>query len=63
MFPMLEMAGTHVSFIPDVLYEYNAANPINDGRVRLPLVLECERFIRSKKKYPCLKNPIVNDRM
>lgn len=29
MFPMLEMAGGRIAFIPDVIYVYNAVNPIN----------------------------------
>ena len=29
MFPMIEMAGEHVKFIPDILYIYNDANPIS----------------------------------
>lgn len=51
MFPMLEMAGYHSRHIPEVLYVYNQSNPINDYKVRLPLVLAMERFIREKQKY------------
>lgn len=29
MFPMIEMAGYHVRFIPEILYIYNDANPIS----------------------------------
>lgn len=51
MFPMLEMANGRHAYIPDILYVYNDANPINDFKVRLPLLLKCEQIIRSKPKY------------
>lgn len=51
MFPMLEMAGKHARHIPEILYIYNQANVINDYKVRLPLVLQMDKFIRGKKKY------------
>ena len=41
MFPMTELAGpAHGRFLPEVLYVYNEANPISDGRARPK---ECER--------------------
>ena len=51
MYPMLEMAGTKAHCINEVLYSYNQANPINDGKVNLQLVLHLERFIRGKQRY------------
>lgn len=51
MFPMLEMAGFHSRHLPEILYVYNQSNPINDYKVRLPLVLAMDRFIRGKPKY------------
>ena len=56
MYPMLEMCGTHAHCIPDVLYAYNQANPINDGKLHLQLVLKLERLIRSKQKYTRLES-------
>lgn len=50
-FPMLEMGGPHCVFIPDVLYIYNVANPINDSKVNLKLQQSLEREIRRKPKY------------
>lgn len=52
MFPMLEMASDRIAFVPDILYVYNNANPLNDHRINHTLQLENERDIRSKKKYP-----------
>jgi glycosyltransferase involved in cell wall biosynthesis len=51
MFPMLEMAGHRAKFIPDVLYTYNAANPINDAKVNRLLQQQCETAIRQQKRY------------
>ncbi len=51
IFPMLEMATGHFKFIPEVLYVYNQANPLNDFRVNLRKQLLCEQFIRRKRSY------------
>lgn len=55
MFPMLEMAGNHSRHVPEVLYVYNQSNPINDYKVRLPLVLAMNKLIRSRKCYEPLE--------
>lgn len=52
MFPMLEMASAgHIRFIPDILYIYNIANPLNDYKCHLELQQWCNGYIRNKKKY------------
>lgn len=51
MFPLLEMSGLHSTFLPDILYIYNVANPINDYKVNLQLQQALEREIRAKAKY------------
>jgi glycosyltransferase involved in cell wall biosynthesis len=51
MFPMLEMSGHRAKFISDVLYIYNAANPINDSKVNRQLQQNLEVLIRTQKKY------------
>ncbi len=58
MFPMLEMcspiykgAKNHSTFIPEILYIYNYANPINDFRVNHDLQLSLEKYIRAKTPY------------
>lgn len=55
MFPMLEMAGKHSHHVSEILYVYNQSNPINDYKMRLPLVLATEKMIRSKHKYQPLE--------
>ena len=51
LYPMLEMAGTHSHCISDILYIYNYNNPLNDEKVALPLVLQCQEYIRQKTPY------------
>ncbi len=51
MFPMLEMSGHRAKFINDVLYVYNAANPINDSKVNRELQRNLEMIIRIQKRY------------
>jgi glycosyltransferase involved in cell wall biosynthesis len=51
MFPMLEMAGKHHAFIPEVLYVYNMRNPLNDNKVNAKLQNDLETLIRGKSPY------------
>jgi hypothetical protein len=55
MFPMLEMSGHRAKFISEVLYIYNAANPINDCKVDRQLQRSLETVIRMQKRYDRLK--------
>ncbi|MBF6571350.1 MAG: glycosyltransferase family 2 protein [Candidatus Binataceae bacterium] len=55
MFPMLEMSGPQAKFISEVLYIYNAANPINDCKVDRQLQRTLETIIRTQKRYKRLK--------
>jgi glycosyltransferase involved in cell wall biosynthesis len=55
MFPMLEMAGEHIKFIPEIIYIYNRASPINDDKENWQIIVETEEYIRSKKRYKPLK--------
>ncbi|MFH1831299.1 MAG: glycosyltransferase, partial [bacterium] len=56
MFPMLEMAGFNSKFIPDVLYIYNKATPINDHKVNRDLQIKLRDFILGKTRYTRIKN-------
>jgi len=51
MYPMLEMAGQHSAFIPEILYAYNCDNPSNDFKTKLLEQINCCNLIRSMKKY------------
>lgn len=51
MMAMLEMAGTRSRFIPEVLYLYNRANPINDDKVDRARQRASEFQIRDRDRY------------
>ena len=56
MFPMLEMSGHRAKFISEVLYIYNAANPLNDYKVDRSSQRSLETVIRMQKRYDRLKS-------
>lgn len=49
--PILEMAGHHTRFIPNVLYIYNHSYPLHDHKVSNALEEKMDRFIRGKEPY------------
>lgn len=51
MYPMIEMAGSHVKFINEVLYYYNDLNPSCDGTVNPKIQIETGKYIQSKPIY------------
>ncbi|RKX71752.1 hypothetical protein DRP43_02210, partial [candidate division TA06 bacterium] len=55
MFPILEMAGKRVHFIPDVLYVYNNTNPLNFSKLDRAKQIKCEKIVRNQEKYPTLE--------
>ncbi len=60
MFPMIEMARLgHFRFLNDVLYVYNAANPLNDHKVSRELQLALDHIIRRRPKYEPIGSPFV----
>ena len=55
MFPMAEMASRgHIRFIPDTLYIYNVANPINDHKVNPSQLQNLDKQIRHMHPYQAL---------
>jgi len=51
MLPLIELAGTHVRFIPDLLYIYNRTTPGNDDKINRNLQLTLDLEVRSRGKY------------
>jgi len=51
MVPMIEMAGEHAKFIPDVLYVYNDENPIQQLPEEKQLTITCLAEIRKRSNY------------
>jgi len=56
MFPILEMADGHISYIDEILYVYNCDTPYNDFKQRVQQQLHTENVIRARTKY----EPVVS---
>lgn len=50
-YPLLEMAGTHIHYIPQILYIYNLENPLNDHKISRLDQVEAEKHIKALPKY------------
>lgn len=57
MIPMIEMARDHFKFIPEVLLDYNAVNPISEHRVSKDLQRSCDLRIRAMARYDKIETP------
>lgn len=57
MFPMIEMARTHHTFIDDVLVDYNGANPLNDHRHGKGMQRKFDLIIRARTCYREVASP------
>lgn len=57
MWPILEMAGPHSRFIPDVLYVYNIVTPINDIKKDPIKQRDLGFIIREKERYSPVEKP------
>lgn len=57
MFAMIEMAGTHIKFIPDILYIYNDDNPLSYHHDPTQQ-REIEAYLREQTPYQPLKEKI-----
>jgi len=55
MFPMAEMAGEHIKFIPDVLYLYNDKNPIQRRPQERAFSFMSIKEIRKRQRYDRIK--------
>lgn len=56
MYPIMEMAGKHAKFVPDVIYYYNAENVLNENKVNIELQGKCGHHVLCKPAYqPLLK--------
>ena len=55
MFPLLELAGSKIHHIPDILYVYNRQNPLNVDKLNHQIQLTMEQKIRNMEKYDALR--------
>ena len=56
LFPMVEMAGDHAVYVPDILYVYNQETTLSDGKVHKEEQLFFNRYIRSLPVYPRIRD-------
>lgn len=59
MFPMIEMARDHFTFIGDVLLMYNGVNGLNDHKVSKTLQRSVDLTIRARPAYEKIENPFI----
>ena len=59
-YPMMEMAGPHYKFIPEIIYIRNVQTPINDFKANKDVQILGSKILRSKPKYPKLANPEIH---
>lgn len=55
MYPMTEMAGKHVRFVPEVLYVKYCENPLSQCHLDAQRQIACDETIRKWEKYQPLK--------
>lgn len=55
MFPLLEMSRERAHFVKDILYIWNDLNELNEHKDKRELQINCEKHIRSMKKYDRLE--------
>ena len=51
IFPILELSGGRVKYIPETLYVYNRANPICDAEIRPLEQRTAAEYIRQLDRY------------
>ncbi len=56
MYPLIEMANSHVMYIDRILYFYNDLNPMNDNKLRVDEQLSTATYIKSKECYGCISD-------
>jgi glycosyltransferase involved in cell wall biosynthesis len=54
MYPMAEMAGSRIMHVPDMLYVYNLATPLNDHKLRRKRQTLCSKVIKQRPVYAVL---------
>ncbi|MCX5922335.1 MAG: glycosyltransferase family A protein [Candidatus Dependentiae bacterium] len=57
MYPMLEMAGSRIKFIPEILLDRNVDTPLNDFKVGKELQQHCGKALLASPQYPLLNEP------
>lgn len=61
MIPMMELAGDHAYFVPDLLYLYNVKNPLADHKKDRDKQFAVEKHVRNLPSYSRLSDRPVHD--
>ena len=56
MYPMLEMAGSHIAYLPDIVLFRNTETSLNDFKIHNSEQKQVRRILKNKKKYETLKS-------
>lgn len=59
-YPMMEMAGNHFKYIPEVIYIRNVETPINDFKANKDVQVLGSKILREKPVYPPLENTKID---
>ncbi len=59
-YPMMEMAGYHYKFIPELIYIRNVATPLNDFKANKEVQILGSKLLREKPVYKHLAAPMVD---
>ncbi len=59
-YPMMEMAGTHFQYIPEVIYIRNVETPINDFKANKDVQVLGSKLLREKSVYARLNHSAQN---
>ena len=59
-YPMMEMAGNHYQFIPEIIYIRNVATPINDFKANKDIQVLGSKLIREKPVYQLLESSRID---
>lgn len=60
LYPILEMAGKHIYFNPQLIYYYNVQTPLNGFKIDRNLQISSAKEVKSKAAYQPLAQPILN---
>lgn len=59
-YPMMEMAGYHYKFIPEIIYIRNVATPLNDFKANKEVQVLGSKLLREKPVYKHLDAPMID---
>ncbi len=62
IYPMLEMAGSHLFFNDQLVYLYNAGSPINGFKIERTLQVQSATEVKGRQRYQPLRSPVRREK-